>query len=133
MGKEGNSHLKSITCSILLIFPTSSPSWGGTSPIHHPRALFHRLEVTKNAIKITRSCLAGLFMGNEGNNCLESITCSVFLICPTSWGGISRNHHPRSPYQSAKVTKNATMIIRSHLASLFIRKEGNGHLKSINC
>ena len=103
MGKEGNSHLKSITCSILLIFPTSSPSWGGTSPIHHPRALFQSLEVTKNAIKITRSCLAGLFIGKEGNNYLESITCQVFLICPTSspsWGGTSPIHYLRGPFKS---------------------------------
>ena len=40
MGKKGNSHLKSITCSVLLTFLTSSPSWGGTSPIHHPRGSF---------------------------------------------------------------------------------------------
>ena len=75
-------------------------------------------------------------MGKEENNRLESITCSVFLICPTpspSLGGTSPNHHPRGPYPSAKVTKNGTMIIRSHLASLFIGKEGNGHLKSITC
>ena len=108
MGKEGNSHLKSTTCAILLIFSTSSPSWGGQSPIHHPRALFQSLEVTKNAIKITRSCLAGLFIGNEGNNYLESITCQVFLIFPTpspSWCGTSLIHHPRGLFQSPKVTK----------------------------
>ena len=135
MGKEGNSQLKSITCLLLLISPTSSPFWGGTSPIHHPRAPFQSPKVTKSAVKITRSCLAGIII-KEGDNYLKFITCSVFLICPTpspSWGGTSPIHHPRGPFQSPKVTKNATMIIRSHLASLFIGKEGNGHLKSITC
>ena len=73
-------------------------------------------------------------MEKEANNCLESITCSVFLICPTqylSWGGTPPIHNPRGPYQSPKVTKNATMIMRSHLAGFFMEKEGNSHLKSI--
>ena len=126
MGKEGNSHLKSITCSVLLISPTSSPSWDGTSLIHHPRAPF----------KISRSRFAGLFIGKEGNYYLKSITYSVFLICPTwslTWGGTPPIHHHRGPYQSPIVTKNATMIIRSHLAGYFIEKEWNSHLKSITC
>ena len=121
MGKEGNSHLKSITCSVLLISPTSFSSWDGTSLIHHPRAPFQSHKVTKNAIKITRSCFAGLFIGKEGNYYLKSITCSVFLICPTqslSWDGTPPIHHHRGPFQSPKVTKNATMIIRSHLAGI---------------
>ena len=31
-----------------------------------------------------------------------------------SLGATSPNHHPRGPYPSAKVTKNAAVIIRSH-------------------
>ena len=131
MGKEGNSQLKSITCLLLLISPTSSPSWGGTSPIHHPRAPFQSPKVTKSAVKITRSCLAGIII-KEGDNYLKFITCSVFLICPTpspSWGGTSPIHHPKGLFQSPKVTKNATNMIRSCLAGPFMGKEGNRNLK----
>ena len=108
LGEKGENHLKSITCSVLLIFITSFPSWGSASPIHHPRAPIQSPKMTKNAIKITRSCLAGLFIGNEGNNYLETITCQVFLIFPTpspSWCGTSPIHHPRGLFQSPKVTK----------------------------
>ena len=132
MGKEGNSQLKSITCSLLLISPTSSPSWVGTSPIHHPKAPFQSPKVTKRAVKITRSCLAGIFIGKEGDNYLKFITCSVFLIFPTlsfSLGGTSPIHHPGGPFQSPKVTKNATNMIRSCLAGPFMGKEGNRNLK----
>ena len=64
MGKEGNNHLKSITCQVFLIFSTSL---GGVLLIHHPRGLFKSPKVTKNATKIIRSCLVELFMGKEGN------------------------------------------------------------------
>ena len=80
MGKKGNNHLKSITCQVFLIFSTLLE---GVLLIHHPRGLFKSPKVTKNATKIIRSCLAGLFIGNEGNNHLKSITCSVLLIFPT--------------------------------------------------
>ena len=136
MGKEGYSQLKSITCLLLLISPTSSPSWGGTSPIHHPRAPFQSPKVTKSAVKITRSCLAGIFIKKEGDNYLKFITCSVFLICPTpspSWDGTSLIYHPMAPFQSPKVTKNANKITRSRFAGLFIGKEGHIYLKSIIC
>ena len=66
MGKEGNSHLKSISCQALLIHFTMSSYWGGIVPIHHLKGLFQSLKVDKNATKITRSCLAGFFMGKEG-------------------------------------------------------------------
>ena len=93
MGKEGNRHMKSITCSVLLISPTSSPSWDGTSLIHHPRAPFQSPKVTKNAVKITRSRFAGLFIGEEGNYYLKSITYSVFMICLNGpFPGVV--HHP---------------------------------------
>ena len=133
MGNEGNSQLKSITCLLLLISPTSSPSWGGTSPIHHPRAPFQSPKVTKSAVKITRSCLAGIFIGKEGDNYLKSISLPNLSYPFPLLGGTSPIHHPRGPFQSPKVTKNATMIIRSHLARLFIGKEGNSYLKSITC
>ena len=136
MGKKGNSQMKSITCLVLLISPTSFPSWGGTLPIHHPKAPFQSPKVTKNSIDLTRSCLAGLFIGKEGDNYLKSVTCSVFLICPTpcpSWGGTSPIRQPRGPFKSRKVTKNATNLIKPCLAELFMGKEGNCHFKSITC
>ena len=75
MGEKGNNHLKSITCP--------SPSLGGVLLIHHPRGLFQSSKVTKNTTKIIRSCLAGLFMGKEGNSYMKSITCLVLLISST--------------------------------------------------
>ena len=105
MGKEGNCHLKSITCSVYLISPTSSPSWDGTSLIYHPMAPFQSPNVTKNANKITRSRFAGLFIGKEGHFYLKSIICTVFLICPTwslSWGGTPPIHHHRAPIKAQK-------------------------------
>ena len=50
-----------------------------------------------------------------------------------SWGGTSPIHHPRGPPQIPKATKNTTEISRSHLAAVFIGKEGNNHLKSVTC
>ena len=63
----------------------------------------------------------------EGDNTLKSVTCQVPLICPTPsplWGGTSPIPHLRGPPQSQKVTKNTTEISRSHLAAVFIGKEG---------
>ena len=132
MGKKGDNHLKSISCQVFLIFSTSL---GGVSLIHHPRGLFKSPKVTKNATKIIRSCLAGLFIGKEGNSQLKSITCFLLLISPTSspsWGGTSPIHHPRAPFQSPKVTKSAVKITRSCLAGIII-KEGDNYLKFITC
>ena len=136
MGKKGISQMKSITCLVLLNSPTSSPSWGSTLPIHHPRAPFQSPKVTKNSFKLTRSCLAGLFIGKEGDNYLKSVTCSVFLICPTpcpSWGGTSPIHHLGGPFKSPKVTNKATNLIRPRIAELFMGKEGNCHFQSMTC
>ena len=93
MGKEGNSHLKSITYSLPVIHPTSTFSW---------------------ATKITRYHLAGLYMGKQGYSHMKSITYSLPVICPTptfSWGGISPTHPPSGHPQSLKATKNATELI----------------------
>ena len=108
MGKEGNNHLKSITCQVFLIFSNLSSPRGGVLLIHYPRGPFQSPKVTKNATKIIRSCLAGLFIGNEGNNHLKSITCSVLLIFPTSfpsWGDISPIHHPGLFFSAPKWPK----------------------------
>ena len=136
MGKEGNNHLKSITCQVFLIFSNLSSPRGGVLLIHYPRGPFQSPKVTKNATKIIRTCLAGLFMRKEGNSHLKSITCSILLIFTTSfpsWVGASPVHHPRAPLQSPKMTKNAIKITRSCLAGLFMGKEGNNCLESITC
>ena len=125
-----------ITWNLSWIRPTPSPSWGGTSPIPHPRGPPESPKVTKNTTVISRSHLAVVFIGKEGNNHLKSVTCLVPLICPTpspSWGSTSPIPHPRGPPQSPKATKNTTKISRSHLAAVFIGKEGNNHLKSVTC
>ena len=126
MGKKGNNHLKSITCQVFLIFSTPSPSWGGELLFHPPRGPFQSPKVTKNTTNKTRACLAGPFMGKEGNSHMKSITCSVLLISPTSspfWNGTLLIHHPRAPFQSPKVTKNAIKLTRSRFAGLFLGKE----------
>ena len=55
-------------------FSHRSPHLGGASPMHHPRAPLQSPKMTKNTIKITRSCLAGLFIREEGNNYLENLS-----------------------------------------------------------
>ena len=98
MGKEGNSHLKSITYSLPVICPTPTFSWGGISSIHPPSGYPQSLKATKNATKITRSHLASLFIGKHGSRLLKSTICKVTLMRPTlsnSWVGISPIHHPQ--------------------------------------
>ena len=72
IGKEGNNHLKSMTCSIPLIRPTLSLAWGGTLPICYPRG---PPPATKNITEISRSHSGAIFTGKEGNNHLKSVTC----------------------------------------------------------
>ena len=96
MGKEGNSYLKSITYSQPVIHSTPTPSWSGISPTHPPRGHHQSLKATKNSTEITRSHLAGLFMGQQGNWLLKSLTCKVLLMrltLSTSWVGASPMHH----------------------------------------
>ena len=71
IGKEGNNHLKSLTCKVPLIWPTQSPSWGGTSPICLPKGPPTSPEATKNTIKISRFLLAAVFIGKEGKKSPE--------------------------------------------------------------
>ena len=75
MGKEGNRHLKSITCLVLRLVPTLSPIWGGKSPIYPPKDPFHSPKATKNATKVARFHFAGLYMDEEWKRHLKSITC----------------------------------------------------------
>ena len=101
VGKEGNSHLKTIKCQVFLICPTPSPSWGGASPIRHPRGPPQSPKATKNTTQLTTFGLAVFFVGEEGNSYHKTIKCKVFLIRPTpspSWGGASPIPHPRGPY-----------------------------------
>ena len=52
MGKKGNSPLKSVKCC-LQICPTLSPSWGGASPIFHPRGPYQSPKVIRGTTKRT--------------------------------------------------------------------------------
>ena len=136
MGEEVSLYLKSIIFHIPLSFLTTSPSWVGTTSIHDPRGSPQCPKASKNATEITRSQLACLFIGKEGNSHLKSVTCLVPVICPTpstSWGCLSPIHHPRGPPQIPKASKNATEIIKSYLARSFMGKEGNSLLKSTTC
>ena len=82
VGKEGNSPLKTIKCIVFLICPTPLPSWGGASPIRHPRGPSQSTRATNNTTKITRFGLAVFLVGKEGNSPLKTIKYKVFLICP---------------------------------------------------
>ena len=136
MAKKGNSHLKSITCSVLLTFLTSSPSWGGASPIHHSRGPPQSPKATKNTTEISRFASAVFFIGKEGYSPLRIIKCKVSLTRPTpspSWGGTSPIRCPRGPPQSPTATKNTAEITRFTSALFFTGKEGYSPLKIIKC
>ena len=127
MGKEGNNHLKSITCQVFLILASPSPSLGGVLLIHHPRGLFRSPNVTKNVTKMIRSCLAGLFMGKEGNSHLKSITCSVlltFLTSSPSWGGTAPIHHPRGSFSEPQSEQKCHQDNKILLSRPFYRERG---------
>ena len=73
VGKEGNSHLKTIKCKVFLISPTPSPSWGGASPIRYPRGPPQSPKAAKNTIKTTRFGSALFLVGKEGTTPLKTI------------------------------------------------------------
>ena len=75
IGKEGNNHLKSMTCSVPLIRPTPSLAWGGTLPICYPRGPPQSPKATKNITDMSRSHSGAVFTIKEGNNHLKSVTC----------------------------------------------------------
>ena len=111
IGKERNNHVKSVTCEVPLILPNLSPSWGGTTPIRHPRGLPQSPKATKNTTEISKLRLASVFIGKERKNHLKSVNCAVPLICPTPflpWGGTTPICHSKGPPQSPKAIKNIT-------------------------
>ena len=76
------SPFKTMNCSVFQLCFTLSPTWGGTSPIHHPRGRHQGHKATKNTTKIIRFGITTSFMGKK-NSPLKTITCKVFLIYPT--------------------------------------------------
>ena len=100
VGEEGNSPLKTIKCYVFQICPTPLASWGGASPICHPRGPPHSPKAAKINAEITRFSSVVFSVGREGSSPLNTIKCKVFLICPTltpSKSGKSPICHPRDP------------------------------------
>ena len=138
MGKEGNSHLNSITCSFLLILTTFSPSWGDISSIHHCRALFQSPKVTRNAIKIIRSCLAGHFFGERGEQSSEiyhlfstpDFPLSLFPLLGWCITHSSPQGSPSEPQNGQKCHQDNRILLTRPF-----HKERGGQLpgKSITC
>ena len=109
MGKEENSLLNTIISKVFLICPTLSPSYGGASPIRHPRGPPQSFRATKNTTELSKFGLLILFTGNVGNRPLKTIKYKVSLICHTPsplWVSSSPICHPNGHPQSAKATKN---------------------------
>ena len=75
MSKEENSFHKTVRRQVSLIHPPPSSSWGGTSPICHPRCPPQSPKATKNTTEIIRFDLAVFFLGKEGNSPLKTIKC----------------------------------------------------------
>ena len=90
----------------------------GTSPICHPRVPSQSPKATKNTA-------------------YPDLAEICYLSGPSDSSLLGLLHHPSvtpgAPPQSPKSIKNTTKVPRSCLASVFIGKERNNHLKSVNC
>ena len=74
---------ESVTCKVLMTWPTPPPPGVVHPPSITPGAPGYSPKVTKKVTKMTRSHLASLVMGKEGNRHLKSITCLVLRLVPT--------------------------------------------------